>query len=100
MLQATTDTIKRMIHPLPTSLQSSKLVILMANELYRVVLKGKDLVQACCSKQWWLEAVFQMDNAATFADILADLQGCIDVVSAFYAAKDGLQGGVGESLKV
>jgi serine/threonine protein kinase len=41
-----------------------------------------------------------MDNAATFADILADLQGCIDVVSAFYAAKDGLQGGVGESLKV
>ncbi|KAH8961041.1 hypothetical protein BDL97_05G030000 [Sphagnum fallax] len=100
MLQVTPDTIKRMIHSLPTSLQSSKLVMLMANDLYRVVLKGKDLVKACCSEQWWLEAVFQMDNAATFADILVDLQGCIDVVSAFYAAKGGLQGGVGESLKV
>jgi serine/threonine protein kinase len=100
MLQATTDTIKRMIHSLPTSLQSSKLLTLMANDVYRVVLKGKDLVKACCSQQWWLEAVFQMDNAATFADILVDLQGCIDVVSAFYAAKGGLQGGVGESFKV
>jgi len=100
MLQATTDTIKRMIQSLPTSLQSSKLVMLMANDLYRVVLKGKDLVKACCSKQWWLEAVFQMDNAAAFADILVDLQGCIDVVSAFYAAKGGLQSGVGESFKV
>jgi serine/threonine protein kinase len=64
-----------------SSLPPSNLEELIGRDLYRVVLRVKDLVETCCSQEWWLVVLFLMDNEATFVDILIDLKCCFDAIS-------------------
>ncbi|KAJ7571572.1 hypothetical protein O6H91_01G167200 [Diphasiastrum complanatum] len=68
--------------------QLGKMQKLVGLALYRVVLRAKDVVRACCSPECWrLEAIFQIDNAGTFIDILEELKCCFDAVSDLAVAR-------------
>ncbi|CAK9856758.1 unnamed protein product [Sphagnum jensenii] len=82
------DAIQRLLLTLPPSTLSIQLEGLLKHELYRVVLKAKDLLESCCRQEWWLEAMFQMDNKATFVNILADLKCCFDTIYTIFTNID------------
>ncbi|KAJ7571522.1 hypothetical protein O6H91_01G167100 [Diphasiastrum complanatum] len=68
--------------------QLGKMQKLVGLALYRLVLRAKDVVRACCSPECWrLEAIFQIDNAGTFIDILEELKCCFDAVSDLAVAR-------------
>jgi len=59
----------------------NEIVEVLTCDLHQVVIKVNDMVEACCSQKWWVEAIFQLHNEDAFLDILQDLQLCIDAMS-------------------
>ncbi|CAK9857196.1 unnamed protein product, partial [Sphagnum jensenii] len=59
----------------------NEIVELLTHDLHQVVIKVNDMVEACCSQKWWVEAIFQLHNEDAFMDILQDLKLCIDAMS-------------------
>ncbi|CAM6021307.1 unnamed protein product, partial [Sphagnum balticum] len=74
----TLDIIEKNLSKLTTC---NEIVELLTYDLHQVVIKVNDMVEACCSQKWWVEAIFQLHNEDAFMDILQDLKLCIDAVS-------------------
>ncbi|CAK9190735.1 unnamed protein product [Sphagnum troendelagicum] len=74
----TLDIIKENLSKLTTR---NEIVEPLTYDLHQVVIKVDDMVEACCSKKWWVEAIFQLHNEDAFMDILQDLKLCIDAMS-------------------
>jgi hypothetical protein len=74
----TLDIIKENLSQLTTC---NEIVELLTYDLHQVVIKVNDMVEACCNKKWWVEAIFQLHNEDAFMDILQDLKLCIDAMS-------------------
>ncbi|KAH9574203.1 hypothetical protein CY35_01G044400 [Sphagnum magellanicum] len=74
----TLDIIKENVSKLTTCNEIGEL---LTYDLHQVVIKVNDMVEACCSKKWWVEAIFQLHNEDAFMDILQDLKLCIDAMS-------------------
>jgi hypothetical protein len=74
----TLDIIKENLSNLTTC---NEIVELLTHDLHQVVIKVNDMVEACCSQKWWVEAIFQLHNEDAFMDILQDLKLCIDAMS-------------------
>ncbi len=72
------DIIKENVSKLTTC---NEIVGLLTYDLHQVVNKVNDMVEACCSQKWWVEAIFQLHNEGAFMDILQDLKLCIDAMS-------------------
>jgi hypothetical protein len=77
--KTTLDIIKENLSKLTTC---NEIVELLPYDLHQVVTKVNDIVEACCSQKWWVEAIFQLHNEDAFMDILPDLKLCIDVMSS------------------
>jgi hypothetical protein len=74
----TLDIIKENLSKLTTY---NEIVELLTCDLDQVMIKANDMVEACCSKKWWVEAIFQLHNEDAFMDILHDFKLCIDAMS-------------------
>jgi tRNA A-37 threonylcarbamoyl transferase component Bud32 len=74
----TLDIIKETLSKFTTC---NEIVGLLTYDLHQVVIKVNDMVEACCSQKWWVEAIFQLHNEDAFVDILQDLKLCIDAMS-------------------
>jgi serine/threonine protein kinase len=74
----TLDIIKENLSKLTTY---NEIVELLTCDLHQVMIKVNDMVEACCSQKWWVEAIFQLHNEDAFMDILQDLKLCIDAMS-------------------
>ncbi len=96
-LEVTINVIKEILSSLPPSTFKINLEELIEHDLYRVVLKVKDLVETCCCQEWWLVVLFLMDNEAIFVDILIDLKCCLDAISLFDDTNE-THGNVGQNL--
>ncbi|CAM6029619.1 unnamed protein product [Sphagnum balticum] len=96
-LQVTINVFEEILSSLPLSTFKINLEELIEHDLYRVVLKVKDLVETCCCQEWWLVVLFLMDNEATFVNILIDLKCCFDVISLFDDTNE-THGNVGQNL--
>ncbi len=66
---------------LSTLTSCNEMVGLLTYDLHQVVIKVNDMVEACCSQKWWVEAIFQLHNEDVFMDIVQDLKLCIDAMS-------------------
>jgi len=96
-LQVTINVTKKILSSLPPSTLKINLEELIKHDLYRMVLKVKDLIETCCCQEWWLVILFLMDNEATFVDILIDLKCCFDAISSFDDTNE-IHGNVGQNL--
>ncbi len=96
-LQVTVNAIKEILSSLPSSTFKINSEEFIGHDLYRVVLKVKDLVETCCCQEWWLVVLFLMDNEATFVDILIDLKCCFDSISLIDDTNE-THGNVGQNL--
>ncbi|KAH8944215.1 hypothetical protein BDL97_13G097100 [Sphagnum fallax] len=96
-LEVTINVIKEILSSLPPSTFKINLEELIEHDLYRVVLKVKDLVETCCCQEWWLVVLFLMDNEAIFVDILIDIKCCLDAISLFDDTNE-THGNVGQNL--
>jgi tRNA A-37 threonylcarbamoyl transferase component Bud32 len=76
--KTTLDIIRENLSKLTTC---NEIVELLTYDLHQVVIKVNDMVEACCSQKWWVEAIFQLHNEDAFMDILQDLKLCIDAMS-------------------
>jgi tRNA A-37 threonylcarbamoyl transferase component Bud32 len=81
----TLDIIKENLSKLTTR---NEIVEPLTYDLHQVVIKVDDMVEACCSKKWWVEAIFQLHNEDAFMDILQDLKLCIDAMSTVIVDKN------------
>ncbi len=81
---------------LPPSTFQINLVEVIEHDLYWVVFKLKDVVETC-SQEWWLVVLFQMDNEATFVEILIYLKCCFDAISLFHDTNE-THGNVSQNL--
>ncbi len=95
-LRVTINVIKNILSSLPPATLKINLEELIEHDLYRVVLKVKDLVETCC-QEWWLVVLFLMDDEATFVDILIDLKCCFDAISLIDDTNE-THGNVGQNL--
>jgi serine/threonine protein kinase len=92
----TLDIIKENLSKLTTC---NEIVEPLTYDLHQVVIKVNDMVEACCSQKWWVEAVFQLHNEDAFMDILQDLKLCIDAMSTI-VVNNNIHHVDGESLNL